>query len=564
MNNSLVFKDIRPWPNQLLDRAAIVGHTTSDSCRLWVRVSKLGDYILIVYPAKKDPEDALFNGFREIPYSKMGALPSWVKQYDFPVYNYDHDTTHVVPVEGLDPDTEYCYAVFGANQDRGRIIIGRDYKNRFRTIPDEAGAFSFGFYSCHMPYKVSLFGKTSVVNEHMWDCLNEVLDRHYERDLRFVIAGGDQVYTDGVKTLDIWKYLNATMHKSGGDVFPSYEDMVSWYRDIYHGYWGFPGVRRAFAVYPTYMIWDDHEIGDGWGSFLLGGKKDELDERFPNRKEKRLRRKDCLLLQDRMKAAAIQVYKEYQHSHNPDSQPGSEPETFDYHFTAQGAAYYFLDGRGFRDVNRRSRRILGAAQFRRFTQWLAALDPDETPFLFVVSAVPMLHLCTVLANADDNVLADIADLQDDLRDAWEHEMHDSERKALIKALFAAAERGIKTCILSGDVHTSAAFRMTHKQSGAIIYQLTSSAISYNKSRALSWLLGHTVSGAGNSPDGYRYERLALYTDSNFSLLRVDPVKELVTFCLYGEQKVSDPNEQEHDRPVTHSLANIECRFSSDV
>ncbi len=561
MSLSLVFKDIRPWPNQLLERASIVGHTTTETCRIWVRVADLGDFTLLVYPSGKDPDKTIFNGFRTVPYTQMDSLPAWVQRYPFSVYDEDHDTTYVIEVTGLRPDTEYRYAVFAAHQDRGRIIIGRDYDYRFRTLPRDVDAFSFAFYSCHMPYKASLFGKTKVVNEHMWDCLNDVLERHYERDLRFVIAGGDQVYSDGVKTLDIWKYLNKTMKKEGGELLPSREDMVSWYRDIYHGYWGFPGVRRAFAGYPTYMIWDDHEIGDGWGSFLLGGKKDELDERFPERRKKRLRRKDCLELRDRMRSAAVQVYREYQHSHNPDSPESGRSEAFDYHFTAQGAAFYILDGRGHRDVNRRSRRVLGAAQFNRFKAWLEVLDPVQTPFLFLVSAVPVLHMLPVLVNQDDSVLADLANLQDDLRDAWEHEKHDSERKALIRALFAVADRGIRICILSGDVHTSAAFRMIDKSSGATMYQLTSSAITYNKPRALGWLLGNTVAENGDSPDGYSFERLALYTDSNFSLIQVDPEKEMVTFRLYGQQKVSDPNEQEQDRPVTHSLASIECWFS---
>lgn len=562
MSHSLVYKDIRPWPNQLLTRAAIVGHTTSTSSRIWVRVEDLGDFTLLVYPSGKDADNRIASGFGSTPYTEMDALPSWVQRYPFRVIDDSaQDTTHVIDVQGLRPDTEYRYAVFCAHVDRGRITIGRGSDYRFRTLPDRAGAFSFGFYSCHMPYKVSLFGRTSVVNEHMWDCLNEVLERHYGQDLRFVIAGGDQVYADGVKTLDIWKYLNSNMSKDSGELLPARDDMVSWYRDIYHGYWGFPGVRRSFAGYPTYMIWDDHELGDGWGSFLLGGKKDELDERFPMRGEKGLSRKDCLELQERMRSAAVQVYREYQHSHNPDTGPAGEDAVFDYHFTAQGAAFYVLDGRGYRDINRRSRKILGTTQFNRFRQWLENLDPGETPFLFVVSAVPLLHMMPVLVNRDDSVIADLTNLQDDLRDAWENEKHDSERRALVRALFTAAARGIRICILSGDVHTSAAFRMVDHETGAIMYQLTSSAITYNKPRALGWLLGNTVAERGESTDGYSFERLALYTDSNFSLLQVDPDRELVTFRLYGEQKVSDPDEEHPDRAVTHSIAGIECWFN---
>ena len=98
----------------------------------------------------------------------------------------------------------------------------------------------------------------------------------------------------------------------------------------------------------------------------------------------------------------------------------------------------------------------------------------------------------------------MANLQDDLRDAWEHKLHDSERKALVEALFEAANRGIKVSILSGDVHAAAVFRMVDEQSGAVVYQLTSSAITYNIPRFLGWILGNTVPDVDRSDDGYRF------------------------------------------------------------
>ncbi len=45
--DSLAFKTDRPWPNARLKVAAIVGHTTQDSARLWVRTGRPDDFSLL-------------------------------------------------------------------------------------------------------------------------------------------------------------------------------------------------------------------------------------------------------------------------------------------------------------------------------------------------------------------------------------------------------------------------------------------------------------------------------------------------------------------------------------
>ena len=557
MKNSFVYKNDRPWPNPRLKRAVIIGHTTHQSARVWIRTAAPGNYTLLVYPTQSDPADTVFKAFKTVPYGQIDALPGYVNKFDFTVSDYGTDSTHVVDVDQLQPETEYRYALFGDDSGVKRILLGQDRPYRFRTLPAQDKSLSFGFYSCHMPYQHTLFGSTKAVNMEMWDCLNRVMARHYADDFRFLIAGGDQVYVDGVKTLDIWKCLNSVMHKRNNQLFPSKEEMVSWYRDIYRGYWGFPAVKEAFAGYPTYMIWDDHELEDGWGSYYLDPeKKDEIDEIFPGRKAAKLDRADCMELYARMQQAAFQVYEEYQHSHNPTTPAGQ----YDYSFSHGTTSVYVLDGRGYRDINRRSRRILGSSQLTRFVNWLENLDPATTRYLFVVSAVPILHMTSVLVNADDTVAADLANLQDDLRDSWEHDLHVSERQALLKALFNAANRGIRVSVLSGDVHAAAVFRMVHEKTGAVMYQLTSSAITFNIPRYLGWILGNTVPDEGKSGDGFRFERLALYTDSNFSVIRVDPENDEVVFQLYGQQQVSHPDGDEEDKPMTHAIAKLKLTF----
>jgi alkaline phosphatase D len=338
MNASFIYKNDRPWPNPRLKRAAIVGHVTAETAKIWFRTAAPGKYEVLVYSADADPDDQLFHTFKSVPYQGMETLPDFVGRIPLSIPDYGQDSTVVAEIAELQPGTEYRYALYGEEDGKMRILLGQDQPYRFRTMPEQDAPLSFAFNSCHMPYNSTLFGNTEAVGMEMWDCLNEVMERHYAKDFRFLIAGGDQVYVDGVKTLDIWKYLNKTMSRKDGQVYPLKDEMVSWYRDIYRGYWGFPSVRKAFGRFPTYMIWDDHELADGWGSFFLtGGKNDELDEIFTQRKDKKLRRADCLELLDRMKQAAFQVYMEYQHCHNPDTPEGQ----YDYAIRQQSTSVYY-------------------------------------------------------------------------------------------------------------------------------------------------------------------------------------------------------------------------------
>jgi len=559
MQNNFNYKTERPWPNRYLKSGSLIGHTTSTSTKIWLRTGYIGNFTLLVFPETMYESQGLKQSFKQVPYTELAALPVAVRRIDFSIDDDQHDTIHVADIDALEPFTAYGYALFFADGRTPRMLLGQDRAFTFRTLPEQDDLFSFAFFSCHMPYKDSLFGNPSTVNMDMWDFLNAVLARHQNSEFRFMIAGGDQVYTDGVKSLNVWKYLNKYLDKKDGEIVPDKDAMLSWYRDVYRGYWGFPIVQRVFSSYPSYMIWDDHEIMDGWGSYYLTGEgddKDEMDKIFPDYQERGLTYQDAKNVLSDMGESAKTAYYEYQHCHNP----RPEETQFDYHFRHDTSAFYVLDGRGHRDINRASYRILGEPQFKRFKTWIEALDPADTEFLFITSAVPLLHMTPMLVNADNNVAAEMAGLQDDLRDAWEHHLHDNERKALLKLLFAAAKKGIRICVLSGDVHTSAAFRMTDAESGATLYQLTSSAISYNKPRALSWLLGQTVPDSGDSDDGYHFERLAVYTDSNFSLVKVDKRKQQVTFQLYGHQKVDHPHQDGEQQPMTHSIAKLELRF----
>lgn len=559
-SDSFVFKTDRPWPNARMKAAAIVGHADPTGARLWFRTGQPGEFSLLLYPydtvlCSEDAERKLRRELGVVPLQLNDAetVLQSIRCVDFRINDYQHDTTHVENLENLDAGTRYGYVLY--DQDRKATILGHNRLRSFRTpLPDdEMKPFQFAMFSCHMPYEVNgLFRKrTELANLEIWEFLCETLLRHKD-SVELVIAGGDQCYSDGVDTLNIWKNLNRLMRKDGGHLLPDQESMLSWFRDIYRGYWGFESVQRIFENFPTYMIWDDHEICDGWGShYLQTDNGSGVRTMLPDLDEKGLEIEEGRELIQRMFEAARQSYMEYQHSHNPPTAEG----VFDYSFRRNGCGFYVLDGRGQRDVEREDYRILGHEQFERFSKWADSLDPEETRFAFVVSAVPVLHTSTSIVQRDR--LAEYINLGDDLRDSWEHELHNVERKALMDVLFKIAKKGIKVAILSGDVHISAVFSIENEE-GCRIYQLTSSAITYGLSLPQSLILKLGAADDGKTEEGYNFKRLALYTENSYALVSVDPNTDEAWFKLYGSQKLKIPDNHQGEAtiPLSNSLAKI--------
>ena len=524
-------REERPWISDRLTTASIVGHTTATSVRLWIRVQAPGDYHLIVARApipslgmpKIDKTSGgklrasligLVGGAKE-PFSKVATIEPRA-------FSFVGDLTQVFDLGGLKPDTTYYYALIETSREKP-WELGYEETLSFSTWPASPREISFGIWSCHMP-----FDGGSVRNLEMWDALHRELT---ESSARFAFGMGDQVYVDGDKSIDIWRWLKKI--KQHG---PSDEDMVSWYRDIYRGYWGMPQVRRVLRGFPNYMIWDDHEIKDGWGSYTSDELSNELD-RFFEWEDKAAN----LALAQRMFTAAKLVYGEYEHAHNPKTPIGQ----FDYAFNCGPCAFYALDGRGQRNYEgKNGERILGQAQFERFTSWLASAKNAE--IAFVISPVPTVHASNFIVNKADIALLGLAD---DLRDEWEHESNWLERNRLLDAAFGwSEETGKRLVFLSGDVHVSAAFKLAHRRfPNARVYQLTSSGITY-ATAPVGLKLAVCNDGVLGDKSGVEkkdrwYFRLIqpVFSGNNFGMLHVRPgtPEPTLSYVLFGNAASGD-------------------------
>ena len=539
-------KEERPWQNQPLRHGCIVGHTTTVSTRIWVHVHHAATYTIVLHT--KPLKGACFENNQWLDEQGMVFVPTVVKDL---LIKDESQLTGVFDIESKDyeepilhPDTRYYYGIRLDDE----WVLGVEKNPSFKSLSED-GDLKFAFYSCHMPFKKMGFfegvGVTSSIEN--WSNMSDVLTR---QNADFVIGGGDQVYTDGDPKISIWSFLNKYKDKVlAEDDEIQKKLMLSWYADIYRGYWGFTSVRSVFSNYPNYMTWDDHEIMDGWGSYEEDSLECILEDGFIETSYEREKNRELMY---KMYDAACTSYYNFQHSHNPNTgitlniikdNATITDRKWHYDFNAKKCAFFFMDTRGHKSMDNKAPNyegevtLLGSQQISDFTDWLAHKDTINSKALFIVSAVPFVQWKQYLMDIGE--VMNLNGSRDDVRDEWDHKLNHPERDKILNALFEFSEKNSnrKIFILSGDVHCSANFQLTKKDSDARVYQLTSSAITYAKNMA-SWLVKKQVAVAGklSGRDDIHFKRLSpVETRNNFAIISVEDMGHDVNvhFDLYG-------------------------------
>lgn len=516
----------KPSSNDLqsakISSASIVGATDESSARIWVRTYIPGNWQLFVSdePFRGDLHE--FGGISAQKYfEKTGQNIVYSKKAEIKEKN---DQTHVFDVEGLKAGTKYYYIIASNNRSiERRTEIGIDTPRSFSTMPKSPTSIAFGFYSCHDP--ISADGSYGA-----WPHFKEALR---DSNALFVIGGGDQTYVDTNKKNDfpdIWEWLKRNkfellkMYKDRDGSYDKeglFKYMLDLYRWYYRVYWKVPPLLDVYANYPQYMIWDDHEIMDGWGSLTKTERLNKIARFFRDDDQAA----DEMLI-DLMWKAARKAYFEYEHSHNPKTSisiSNAKKCQWDYSFSVSKCNFFVLDMRGHHDVEKSSGsndpyRLLGKEQMKRFIDWLEEAGKSSSKALYVVSPVPVVHWREKLVN-----LADIGTVKDDFMDEWDHETNHQERKYLLEHVFDVSSRYRKPVLfLSGDVHCASAFSINDENNvKARVYQVTSSAISRKPAPGVAEVM---ISNGGKlgGCDGIFSERIFALTGSkNFIISKAD-------------------------------------------
>jgi hypothetical protein len=269
-----------------------------------------------------------------------------------------------------------------------------------------------------------------------------------------LLQGGDQVYADAmwdtVPLMHAWSQLG---WKAANEM-PVPADMPAalekFYFELYTSRWSQPEVARILASVPSIAMWDDHDLMDGWGSYPT-------------------ERQDCLVFDEIWKAAAKAFVVFQQHLLARERRPGAigkaapdwwhAPEkqatrkgAFSFGYTVGKIAILAIDMRSQRTFETR---VVSREHWDEIFKWTHGLTKAKVSHLLVMSSIPVVYPGFDTVEGFLGIFPGHQDLEDDLRDHWNSQPHKGERLRLVHNLLDVPDRGIRTTILSGDVHVAA-------------------------------------------------------------------------------------------------------------
>ena len=454
----------------------ILGHTTDTTTRIWIA-------------ADGGPHRLEVEGGSTVPFRPTEAgVPEF--------------GTAIADATGLAPDTRYRYVV----RSPDGVVAARGSIHTFPLQWDRTDLL-FASASCD---SLHVAGDRS--SPGAWDLLARRMRRG---DLRFLMLLGDQVYMDEME--DLW-CLPLDLDR---------RERRRRMAEVYHRFWSRAPVAEILANVPTYMMWDDHEIRNGWGSDP--GDSPTLACRYP-------RSRPISARYEAFFEDARHVYWHFQHVRNP-ATPGVDGAAFLEQGTRRAVPFAFacgattllvLDNRGARDVWRRPLPVLGAEQWTALRGMLQGLDA-KTDSLVVVVPLPVVSMPNrgivqvMFGRRRDDIrlfrqgrsarlkmfpergeptsgaskllvylraLVDLAGavlfglgstgrfhLKDltDVRDNWANHLVRRERDALLRAVLAVRQHGRAVSFIGGDLHVGARMDIVER-GGARVPTLITSGI----------------------------------------------------------------------------------------
>jgi alkaline phosphatase D len=361
----------------------------------------------------------------------------------------------------------------------------------FWTLPEDGYGRQLDFLlmSCHHPETKKYDGFDGFA---VWHQIPEIIKTEQNANVRFAILAGDQIYADEVES----KALNE-------------DDPLKrqqFYLSVYRKFWENEHYRRVLCRIPAVMMWDDHDITDGWGS---------REDSFTSKTSREFKRDWKQLF-----GTAKQMFRIMQASRNPEPLSADFSGGFDSCFKVGKAGFVLADLRSHRNIRGgktiEEGRIWDPAQLDAIKAWIAA-NRKQLHTLFFVSSVVFSHGAPSVEKYILRIwfwvidLVNLAgqfyifkkplrwfndkvgDLRDDINDSWGSDANKHEAEHALDFLFelenpSNGENPLNVVILSGDIHTPGystiySSRKAHQEK-AVIPHVVATPVAYEP---FSWV-----------------------------------------------------------------------------
>lgn len=384
------------------------------------------------------------------------------------------DYTAIVELTGLQPATPYECELSFANGSPPPVRTGR-----FKTAPATSQDLSFLLASCCFS-KLQILNSKNVVAA--WTRIGQLAG---DRGADFMVHCGDQIYADLL-----------------GEPDPTLRS----FQEEYKKAWAFRPAARVLAQLPHYMILDDHEIFDNFANDASFGASE-----FGGPPVSRIR------------DFGLEAYRQYQHSHNPQTVP---PPALHYAFDFAGAFFFAFDCRSERWA-KSDTQMISNAQMAAFKSWLSVHAPEPK---FVITSIPFVGEVRGGEGADK----------------WCGDPFRAQREEILDHL---AANGIgRICFLTGDMHCSYHAQMRVTPTGAAaaaaltIHELMSSPINQVTSGTHSFIdRPERMTAAGTRYQTLPFAPTETYTaHSNVMAVRFSPNDRSVNWQIYRTKDESLP------------------------
>lgn len=289
--------------------------------------------------------------------------------------------------------------------------------------------------------------------------------KHQLNPYHILIMGGDQIYTDEmwkrISALDKWTNLPFEKRIHSAFTQEMQKRLDELFCQIYIERWNQSEVLQTLSSIPTIMMWDDHDIMDGWGSYPKELHNSPVYQGIFS------------LAKRYFQVFQMQLADAEQHARFIPAQTA-----FNMGFGIGDIGLLVLDLRTERKPE--PSQIISPPSWEAIYQWL----DRQTTFkhLYLISSIPVSYVDLGLLERTLGILPGQQELEDDLRDHWRSEPHLEERKRLLHRLLNyAQDKKVRITIISGDVHVGAlsiieSSRESNTENSNIITQLIASGV----------------------------------------------------------------------------------------